>query len=138
MYLSRDKEIAIKESLPPPELLGEMMKNDEGIMLNFGVCMKALNGCGKYQKNSRRYKMKQQAIKNQFIDSYLAKMMKKSQIVVNVKNNLVLDHFKNKKEKIDFDELMKELDEILNTPIDSSDPSCNCRNEGFGFCFCRI
>lgn len=119
---------AIKESLPPVKQVSELLSNDKGIMLNYGICVNAVKSNPKYS-NKRVYRMKIEAIKNQFIDCFLSKQIKRVQIIMKIKNDAIKNHF----EKVNsYEYIMEELDKLIVKPKHK----CNCKNVGFGFCFC--
>ena len=123
---------SIKYYLPEPQQLHHQLAKDESIMYQYGICVQAVKLNPKY-KQKRKYRMKIEAIKNQFIDCFLSKEIKRIQIIVKIKNDLISEYFK----KVNsYDYIMEELDKLLVKPVVKPDPQCNCRNEGFGFCFC--
>ena len=105
--------------------LQESIKEDKKIMYNFGLASHAIKN-GKYKNDKLKQRLKLEAIKNEFIDIFLFKFLKRKEIIINIKNNCIINYF-----KYDYDEIMKELDKLI------IKPKCNCKNIGFGFCFCR-
>ena len=108
------------------EYLQESIKKDKTIMYNFGIASYAIKK-GKYKNDKLKQRLKLDATKNQFIDSFLLKFLKRKEIIINIKNNCIINYF-----KYDYDEIMEELDRLIIKP---TKPKCNCRNIGFGFCF---
>jgi len=111
------------------EYLQESIKKDKTIMYNFGIASYAIKK-GKYKNDKLKQRLKLDATKNQFIDSFLLKFLKRKEIIINIKNNCIINYF-----KYDYDEIMEELDRLIIKPTVPAKPKCNCRNIGFGFCF---
>ncbi len=57
---------------------------------------------------------------------FVLKLINRLKVVIDIKTKAVKDYWKNS-----YDYINKELDKLLWKPI------CNCRNIGFGFCFCN-
>lgn len=58
---------------------------------------------------------------------FVLKLINRLSVIIEIKTKAIKDYWKNSYEPI-----MKELDKLLWKPT-----SCNCRNIGFGFCFCK-
>lgn len=110
--------------------LQEDIKKDNQIMYQFGLAINAIKN-GKYKNNKLKMRLKLEATKNEFIDIFLLKFLKRKEIIINIKNNCIINYF-----KYDYDKIMKELDELLIKPVPII-PKCDCRTIGFGFCFCH-
>lgn len=100
------------------------IRDDDNLMRAFGISAKRIAN----QENSKtRRRLRMEVIKNQYMDMFLVKFLKKKSIVIKIKNKLVLDYFrknqsvlsnslpliKSSQKKDDFDSIMKELDELL-------------------------
>lgn len=130
--MHQEIEKAIKSYyLPSPKIISNCLYNDKETVKKFQLCINNI----KYKPNTLKYRLKLEATKGLFIDQFLIKLIKKIHIIVNIKNKCIIDYFEQFKTKYNYDEIIKELDELLQTnePII---PKCNCANEGFGFCFC--
>jgi len=122
------------DSLPlETNWIEELIRQDKKIMESFAIASYAIKN-GKYKYDKRRQRLKLKATKDEFTELYLVKFLKKKSIIVSIIVDSIKDYWKN--QPSDYDKLIAELDLILATPIDSP-PSCNCRNIGFSFCFCR-
>ena len=93
------------------KFLQEEIKKDKTIMNNFGIATLAIKN-GKYKNNKLKQRLKLEATKNQFIDIFLLKFLKRKKIVINIKNKIINDYF-----KLDYDEIMKELDKLIEKPF---------------------
>ena len=102
----------------------QLLKDDKNIMKNFGIASFAIKN-GKYKNNKFKQKLKLQSTKNEFIDIFLMKLLRRKEIIINIKNKIIKDFF-----KLDYDKIMLELDNLI------IKPKCDCRIIGFGFCFC--
>ena len=62
------------------------------------------------------------------IQNFTINLIKKIEIIINLKNKLIQDYF-----KLDYDSIMTELDSLLWTD------RClkKCKDKGMGFCFCK-
>lgn len=62
------------------------------------------------------------------IQNFTINLIKKIEIIINLKNKLIQDYF-----KLDYDSIMTELDSLLWTD------RClkGCKDKGMGFCFCK-
>ena len=132
------------DSLPlETNWIEELIRQDKKIMESFAIASYAIKN-GKYKYDKRRQRLKLKATKDEFTELYLVKFLKKKSIIVSIIVDSIKEYWKNQPsdarthdgEASDYDKLIAELDLILDTPIDSP-PSCNCRNIGFSFCFCR-
>ncbi len=83
---------------------------------------------GKYCGDTRKQKLKLKATKNEFIECFLSRFLKKKSIIISIIVKGIKDYWS--KQPSEYDKIMKELDSLLVK-------KCNCANEGFGFCFCR-
>lgn len=117
--------------LPSPKIISECLYKDKEIVNKFHICIKNI----KYKPNTLKYRLKLEATKGIFIDDFINKLIKKIDIIIKIKNKCIIDYFNQFKTKYNYDDIIKELDELLeqNKPIINK---CNCANEGFGFCFC--
>jgi hypothetical protein len=106
-----------------PSFLQELLKNDFEIMKSFQIASLAINH-GKYKNNKLKKRLKLSALKNQFIDIFLLKFLKRKNIIINIIVKSIKEYWLD-----DYDRVMEQLDKLLITP------KCNCRNKGFGFCF---
>ena len=102
----------------------QQLKDDKNIKKNFDIASFAIKN-GKYKNNKFKQKLKLLATKNEFIDFFLLKYLKRKEITINIKNKIINDFF-----KLDYDKIMLELDNLI------IKPKCDCRSIGFGFCFC--
>lgn len=107
--------------------LQESIKKDKKIMYNFGLSAHAIKN-GKYKNDKLKQRLKLEATKNEFVDIFLFKFLKRKEIIINIKNNCIINYF-----KYDYDDIMEQLDKLIIKP---TVPKCNCKNIGFGFCFC--
>lgn len=57
---------------------------------------------------------------------FVLKLINRLSVIIEIKTKAVKDYWKNS-----YDYINKELDKLL------WKTKCNCRNVGFGFCFCR-
>ena len=107
---------AIKEYLPPVNYLHKWIHEDKKIMYNFGIATLAIKG-GKYANNKLKQRLKLEATKNEFIDCYLNKLILKAQVIINCKNQFIIEYFKNKNKESEYDIIMRELDLLLDKPV---------------------
>ena len=69
---------------------------------------------------------------------FVVKLINRISVIIEIKTKAVKDYWKNS-----YDYINKELDKLLWKPTSTSCKAkavvtlCNCRNVGFGFCFCR-
>lgn len=111
-----------------------LLEKDKKIMYNYGIASLAIR-TGKYKNDVIKQRRKLKAVKNEFIDCFIYSYLKKKRIVVNLIVKLVKDYWK---EFNSYDNIMKQIDKLLwNPPVVPFVPDCDCRNIGFGFCFCR-
>ena len=136
------------DSLPlDPSFLEDLLKLDENIMASFAVASLAIKNTPKYKNSKMLMNMKLRALKDNYIECFLAQYLKRKNIVISLKNKLVLDYYSDKNlitssfSAYDYDSIMAELDSLIKpeykrkiTPV----KKCNCRSIGFGFCFCRM
>ena len=117
--LSKNKDIwkALVKTVPPTTYLAQTFKDDPSNKQAYRIAIKAIQLSGKYPKNSLKYRLKTESIQNELLDNHLKKIYKQSLIRTTLKNNMIKKYWKD-----------KQKEEIK--------PKCNCRNEGFGFCFC--
>ena len=134
------------DSLPlDPSFLEDLLKLDHNIMSSFGVASLAVKNTPKYKKSKMLRNMKLRALKDNYIECFLAQYLKRKNVVISLKNKLILDYYSDKNkntscaDKYDYDSIMAELDSLIKpeykkviTPI-----KCSCRSIGFGFCFNR-
>ena len=139
-----------------------LLKQDDITMKSFNIATYAIRN-GKYKNDKRKQRLKLQAVKNQFFDCYLINFLKRKSVVIGLIVKGVEEYWKNQPngEESDYDKLMKELDEILSTPLeyDTTVDTKNkgeskefqvelyqqertrgctrrCRDIAYGFCFC--
>jgi hypothetical protein len=139
-----------------------LLKQDDITMKSFNIATYAIRN-GKYKNDKRKQRLKLQAVKNQFFDCYLINFLKRKSVVIGLIVKGVEEYWKNQPngEASDYDKLMKELDEILSTPLeyDTTVDTKNkgeskefqvelyqqertrgctrrCRDIAYGFCFC--
>ena len=129
------------DSLPlDPSFLEDLLKLDENIMASFAVASLAIKNTPKYKKSKMLMNMKLRALKENYIECFLAQYLKRKNIVISLKNKLVLDYYSNKnKDKLDYESIMSELDSLIKPEYKKviSPIKCKCRSIGFGFCFNR-
>jgi len=87
--------------------LQESIKKDKKIMYNFGLASQAIKN-GKYKNDKLKQRLKLEATKNKFVDIFLYKFLKRKEIIINIKNNCIINYF-----KYDYDEIMEELDKLI-------------------------
>ena len=58
---------------------------------------------------------------------FVVKLINRISVIIEIKTKAVKDYWKNS-----YDYINKELDKLL-----WKSTSCDCRNKGFGFCFCK-
>ena len=129
------------DSLPlDPSFLEDLLKLDENIMASFAVASLAIKNTPKYKKSKMLMNMKLRALKENYIECFLAQYLKRKNIVISLKNKLVLEYYSNKnKDKYDYESIMSELDSLIKPEYKKviSPIKCKCRSIGFGFCFNR-
>lgn len=135
--MNYDKEKALREYLPPIKYVLSDLKNNHKIMTLYQITIKSVQASGRYTDKTK-FKRKREAIKNEFVDTYLNKIIKKIQIIINIKNQIILDFYKNNKKlkpvkDIIYNKLLDELDSLLIKSVCLK----NCRKKDFGFCFCK-
>ncbi len=96
MGADNEKAEAIKYYFPPQEDLKKQMEQDEKISYNLNLCIKHVHLSNKY-KTDKAIERKIKAIKNQFVIMYIDKFFCYIQIIINIKNGIILDYFKKKK-----------------------------------------
>ena len=141
------------------EWMDTLLKQDEKTMKSFGIACYAIKN-GKYKNDKRKQRLKLQAVKNQFLDAFIANFLKRKSIVVSIIVKGIQDYWTN--QPSEYDKLMKELDLILSTPLIYDKENCQedkgksqkfenelynkerkrdcpsgCRNIEYGICFCR-
>ena len=142
---------ALEYSLPPPIECIKFMMKDNNWREPYSLAVGLFKQTTPYKKNSRKYTIKLNSIKFKFLRDFLDTDIHKKKII---RNNIIitgirkfwLNQPKETKEE-EYDRIFKELDSLLWKPKDTTVvpkdatanavPKCNCRNEGFGFCFCR-
>ncbi len=114
--LSKNKDIwkALVKTVPPTTYIANTFMSDPSNKEAYRIAIKAIRLSGKYPKHSLRYRLKKESIQNELLDNHLKKIYKQSLIRTTLKNNMIKKYFKDRED-------LK--------------PKCNCRNEGFGFCF---
>jgi bisphosphoglycerate-independent phosphoglycerate mutase (AlkP superfamily) len=116
-----------------PSFMEDLLKKDTKIMYSYGVAVAAIKS-GKYRNDPRKQRMKMAATKNDFIDLFIYKYLKRKNTVIKIKNKLIIEYDFNKRTKEnEYQLIMKELDSLLI----SNQKSCQCRNIAMGFCFHR-
>jgi hypothetical protein len=106
-----------------PTFLQELLKNDFEIMKSFHIASLSINQ-GKYKNNKLKKRLKLAALKNEFIDIFLLKFLKRKNIIIKIIVKSIKEYWLD-----DYDRVMDQLDKLLITP------KCSCHNKGFGFCF---
>jgi len=91
-----EKAEAIKYYFPPQEDLKKEMEKDEKISYNLNLCIKHVHLSNKYKTDKARER-KIKAIKNQFVSIYIDKFFCYIQVIINIKNGIILDYFKKKR-----------------------------------------
>ena len=96
MGADNEKAEAIKFFFPPQEDLKKQMEQDEKISYNLNLCIKHVHLSNKYKTEKARER-KIKAIKNQFVIMYIDKFFCYIQVIINIKNGIILDYFKKKR-----------------------------------------
>lgn len=96
MGADNEKAEAIKFFFPPQEVLSKQMEKDEKISYNLNLCIKHVYLSNKYKTEKARER-KIKAIKNQFVTMYIDKFFCYIQVIINIKNGIILDYFKKKR-----------------------------------------
>ena len=128
-----------------PTFMEELLKKDKKIMYHYGIATHAIK-TGKYRNDKFKQRLKLEATKNEFIEAFLYKYLKRKNTIINIKNKLIMEfnfNFKRTKKIDEYEVLMKELDILLEinetekliNQIEKKN-KCNCHTKGFGFCFC--
>lgn len=91
-----EKAKSIKYYFPPQEVLTKQMEKDEKISYNLNLCIKHVYLSNKYKTEKARER-KIKAIKNQFVTLYIDKFFCYIQVIINIKNGIILDYFKKKR-----------------------------------------
>jgi len=126
---------ALEYSLPPPIACIRMMMSQRDWREPYSLAVKLFKSTTPYKVKSRIYTIKLNSIKFKFLRDFLDIEINKKKII---RNNIIITEIrkfwvrqpKETKEE-EFIRINKELDSLLWTS------KCNCRNVGFGFCFCR-
>jgi len=134
------------DSLPlDPSFLEDLLKLDNNIMGSFAISSLAIKKTPKYRKSKMLMNMKLKALKDNYIECFLTQYLKRKNIVISLKNKLILDYYSDKNKikscsLYDYDSIMAELDLLIKPEYKKviSPKKCNCRSIGFGFCFNRI
>lgn len=113
-----------------PEFFETLLTRDREIMYCFGLATAAVR-VGKNSHNPALVRMKIKAIKNEYIDAFLWTYLKKKDVIIKLKNKLILEYYPQYKRN-EYDRIIKELDSLIISP------KCTCRSDGFGFCFCNF
>ena len=110
MCIKSDIHNSIKETLPSPDDLGKAMMVDKKLIHEYNKCIHILNLDSQYlNKNKRR--RKRDAIRSQFIDTFLSRHLKRVQITKRILNDSILNYFE--ASKCDYDSIMAELDNLI-------------------------
>lgn len=112
------------------EFFSTLLSKDKEIMYCFSLATAAVK-VGKHSHNPAMVRRKIKAIKNEYIEAFLYTYLKKKDIIIKLKNNMILNYSKRSKIN-EYESIMKELDSLLITP------KCTCSQESFGFCFCDV
>lgn len=96
MGADNEKAEAIKFFFPPQEDLKKQMEKDEKISKSLNLCIKHVHLSNKYKTDKARER-KIKAIKNQFVIMYIDKFFCYIQVIINIKNGIILDYFKKKR-----------------------------------------
>jgi len=135
------------DSLPlDPSFLEDLLKLDSNIMSSFAISSLAIKNTPKYRKSKMLMNMKLRALKDNYIECFLAQYLKRKNIVISLKNKLILDYYSDKNKITysssvnDYESIMAELDLLIKPEYKKviSPIKCKCRSIGFGFCFCRM
>lgn len=133
------------DSLPlDPSFLEDLLKLDKNIMSSFAISSLAIKNTPKYKNSKMLMNMKLRALKDNYIECFLAQYLKRKNIVISLKNKLVLDYYSDKikitSSPYDYESIMAELDLLIKPEYKRviSPIKCKCRSIGFGFCFCRM
>ena len=117
-----------------PSFMEGLLKQDNKIMAQFGIASLAIQN-GKYKNNKTKQRLKIEATKNEFIDAFLIRFLKRKNIIITIITTAIKNYWSN-----DYDRIMEELDRLLIKPKPKPKPKiinkCNCKNISFGFCFC--
>jgi len=126
---------ALEYSLPPPIDCIKMMMANRSWREPYSLAVGLFKQSTPYKKNSRIYTIKLNSIKFKFLRDFLDVEINKKKII---RNNIIITGIRKfwigqptESKEEEFIRINKELDSLLWTP------KCNCRNVGFGFCFCR-
>ena len=95
-----------------------LIENDKDIMFNFGIAKLAIEK-GKYRNDKRRQRMKLQAVKGEFIDCFLVKYLKKKNVVIKLKNKIVMEEWRRRNS---YEYLMEELDKLIDKKPEPEKP----------------
>ena len=116
-------------SLPPYlfEYVGELAATDDYNLTQLGKCKYAIEN-GKYKNNPRKQRMKLKALQRQLSDCYLYNFLKKRNIIISLICHNLSEYWKHKNS---YENIMSELDKLI------IKHTCDCRQKGFGLCFCR-
>jgi hypothetical protein len=132
--VSQDKDFeivnkAIYDSKIGEERFAGMMLRDRKSRFLMEASKKALEQEYAVKRYSRKvYEFKKMKVFTNITDRLVQEYIKKIIII----NNIIVTGIKNYwKHKNSYENIMAELDELLDSGY-----KCNCRNIGFGFCFC--
>ena len=112
------------------EWLVEDIKSNKHLMKSFGEkCVLIMD---KYP-NKREQRKKLIKLQGYYQDLHCYEFMFRRQIMMNIIRKSVKDYHK---EKNSYESIMKELDGMIWEKKPEEKILCDCRNKGFGLCFC--
>ena len=121
-----------------PSFMETLLAKDKKIMYSFGLASRAIK-TGKYRNDPTKQRLKLEATKNEFIDVFLYNYLFRKNTIIKIKNKLIMEYDFKRTKINEYELIMKELDILLEIPTNKIEkPKCNCKNKGFGFCFCDL
>ena len=123
-----------------PSFMETLLAKDKEIMFHYQIAKTAIKN-GKYKNDRLKQRLKLEATKNEFIDTFLYKYLKRKNTIIKIKNKLIMEYNFKRTKINEYELIMKELDSLLEIPTKTKKiekAKCNCKNKGFGFCFCDL
>ncbi len=121
-----------------PSFMETLLTKDKEIMFHYQIAKTAIKN-GKYKNDRLKQRLKLEATKNEFIDTFLYKYLKRKNTIIKIKNKLIMEYNFKRTKINEYELIMKELDSLLEIPTKKIEKAkCNCKNKGFGFCFCDL
>ncbi len=99
----------------------DLIETDKESKILFREGKKKIPKCSKI-----RHRIELMKLSEEIYCIFVLKLINRLKVVIDIKTKAVKDYWKNS-----YDYINKELDKLL------WKPSCDCRNIGFGFCFCN-